>query len=199
VTKIGFEPQPISATPYCNVDRVGVGLEYSPALRPDKGAPVVPKGIWSNPRLRTGGSTFRRDPGVQVFTCRLQRWHLRRWLARGPEAPNSKAHSNTRHRRSDRMPNRRPLERCRSSFPEAHQIAGQRVKSAARHITISDPPGDFGTWSTAGDWKRRLTFEVWAQCAGVMAAPGDERLRGAATAALCRTLGLSLRTSLSSV
>jgi hypothetical protein len=42
VANIGFEPPPISPNPYCTVYRVGDGLEYSPAFRPE--CPAVPKG-----------------------------------------------------------------------------------------------------------------------------------------------------------
>jgi hypothetical protein len=40
--------------------------------------------------------------------------------------------------------------------PATHRIGGQRVKPAARHTTISDPPPDPRTWSTAVDRKRTL-------------------------------------------
>jgi hypothetical protein len=38
----------------------------------------------------------------------------------------------------------------------AHRIGGERVKPAARHATISDPPTDPRTWSTAVNRKRAL-------------------------------------------
>jgi hypothetical protein len=43
VTNIGFKPQPKAQTPIVPYTGVGAGLEYSPALRPER-LPVVPKG-----------------------------------------------------------------------------------------------------------------------------------------------------------
>jgi hypothetical protein len=42
VTNIGFKPQPKAQTPILPSTGIGVGLEYSPALRPER-LPVVPK------------------------------------------------------------------------------------------------------------------------------------------------------------
>ena len=55
MANIGFEPQPTSPNPYRTVYRVGDGLEYSPAFRPER--LVVPKGIWLNPRVIGRGFT----------------------------------------------------------------------------------------------------------------------------------------------
>jgi hypothetical protein len=44
--------------------------------------------------------------------------------------------------------------------PATHRIGRQRVKPAARHTIVPNPPADLGTWSTAGDRKRTLVASM---------------------------------------
>ena len=70
VTNIGFRARSISANPHCTVYRAGAGLEYSPAFRPER-VPVVPRGIWSNPRVIHRGVRLSEGPHEQaeLFGC----------------------------------------------------------------------------------------------------------------------------------
>ena len=54
MTNIGFKPQLKAQNPIVPFTGLGVGLEYSPALRPER-LPVVPKGIWSNLQVMDWG------------------------------------------------------------------------------------------------------------------------------------------------
>jgi hypothetical protein len=70
------------------------------------------------------------------FSCRQRRSHLPRWLAWRPGAPKTKAHSNTRLPRSERMPNRRRrLKQCRSSLPRgaSNWASAGQVRRPARN------------------------------------------------------------------
>jgi hypothetical protein len=157
-----------SITPIVPFTGVGVGLEYSPALRPER-LPVVPKGIWSNPQVMDRGFHLSEGPDAQAELSSLVCCGARFCRAGRRGCPKC------RNRRGAPIPasvSRRGCPTATASengaaarIPATHRIGRQRVKPAARHTTISDPPAVLGTWSTAVDRKRTLEASDCARAA----------------------------------
>jgi hypothetical protein len=84
---------------------IGAGLEYSPAIRPE--CPVVPKGIWLNPRVNDRGFTSEGTVMPKLSCFQLSAAALAFAMLVGAEARSTGLEGALQYplRQSGRMPN----------------------------------------------------------------------------------------------